>query len=314
LKGVGEVRVDKLIRKSKHIGHTVNPEVFQGVEVRLDKMNESLNTELSYIRNEIKKLNFVLLTTQSEVMSRMFQILELLNITTLLELQRVGSSSDGGYYVRPPLSFDNLVSCGIGNEVSFEEDLIKNNFLKHIIAVDGSIQEYPGNRNEVSFIKKYVVDDLSDSESEVTLDELVRGLDSSKKNLLKLDIEGAEAKVINSTPLETLLVFDQILIEMHDLCRIILAKDPLEFNNLINALRKINTKFSPIFVHANNSGQYISLTDFPFPQVIEVTYLKKSSLEEINEFSSIDKIIKLAHCNPNDLRAEDYQIIEKVIK
>ena len=73
-----EVRVDKLIRKSKYIGHTVNPEVFQGVEVRLDKMNENLNTELSFIKNEIKKLNFVMLTTQSEVMSRMFQILDLL--------------------------------------------------------------------------------------------------------------------------------------------------------------------------------------------------------------------------------------------
>jgi len=100
------------------------------------------------------------------------------------------------------------------SEVSLNPKELKD-FLNHIIAVDGSIQEYPGNRNEVSFIKKYVVDDLSDSESEVTLDELVRGLDSSKKNLLKLDIEGSEYSVIDSTPDYVFDKVGKILLEYH---------------------------------------------------------------------------------------------------
>ena len=60
-------------------------------------------------------------------------------------LIRLGQNADGGYVVPKELINNNLLSCGISNDISFELDYLKNIKNPNIHCFDGTIINFPSN-------------------------------------------------------------------------------------------------------------------------------------------------------------------------
>ena len=77
-------------------------------------------------------------------------------------LVRLGRNSDGGYVVPKELFVnDNLISCGIANEISFEEDYLKMNPDAKVFAYDGTINTFPLSNSGIICIKAFCTNKVS---------------------------------------------------------------------------------------------------------------------------------------------------------
>ena len=65
--------------------------------------------------------------------------------------------------------------------------------------------------------------------------------------------------------------FDQITFELHNLVR---KQDTV--GRILALLEKINKTHAVVHVHGNNTGYQLKIGDTVFPDVLEVTYVKKS--------------------------------------
>ena len=77
---------------------------------------------------------------------------------------RIGSLNDGGYVIADGLEYDLLLSCGISDDITFE-DYFTNKYNVNCYAYDGTINNLPHyNNNKINFIKK----NISKIESDIT--------------------------------------------------------------------------------------------------------------------------------------------------
>uniref|UniRef100_A0A914QES0 Methyltransferase domain-containing protein n=1 Tax=Panagrolaimus davidi TaxID=227884 RepID=A0A914QES0_9BILA len=136
-------------------------------------------------------------------------------------LIRIGRIGDGGKWICNPFELLNLenpcifYSLGLNNEISFDLELmeITKNQCKHI-AVDMNeqkphiIQHLP----YTNFLKGTISCKSNETFDEYTLQDLMIKYNTSKIDILKMDIEGSEYSI-----LEQLIKIEicQILIELH---------------------------------------------------------------------------------------------------
>jgi hypothetical protein len=71
---------------------------------------------------------------------------------------RVGRYDDGGYVIAevPNINYKILLSGGIENDISFEEDFIKKFQNIKCFAFDGTINNLPKENKDIIFIKKNI--------------------------------------------------------------------------------------------------------------------------------------------------------------
>ena len=83
------------------------------------------------------------------------KLVELLQVAQGPEIFRIGSENDGGYYLAKQ-DWENtfLISCGVGEDVSFEQAL--STIGVSGLLYDGYVDKLPGNIGGFSFIKKYI--------------------------------------------------------------------------------------------------------------------------------------------------------------
>jgi FkbM family methyltransferase len=160
-------------------------------------------------------------------------------------------NSYGGFFVCPDyLSESSIIySFGIGEDISFDTDIIshhgcsvfgfdptpkaikwidsqKNSIPKQFTFLDyglgdktGPVTFYlPKNREHVSgsFVQQQNVDEKQAIEVQMkTLEDIAAQLGHKKINVIKMDIEGGEYRVLE-TLLKTQLPIDQILVEFHE--------------------------------------------------------------------------------------------------
>ena len=215
------------------------------------------------------------------------------------KLIRFGRKFDGGYLVCDDAikEIDNLITLGVGDDISFEIDLEKHNSLKKVYMYDytvnhflfikiilkyfrrlitfrtklnnftHSIKNYINfikfkNKKNVSFFKKRVVDEIKDK-IDINLNSIFDQI-KSNKNILKLDIEGGEYSLIdqidkNSSNIKILII------EFH----FIKSKK----NLFKNSIKKLLNNFDIIHIHANN---YFNLeNNDTFFEVLEITFVNK---------------------------------------
>ena len=220
------------------------------------------------------------------------------------KLIRFGRKFDGGYLVCEDAlkEIENLITLGVGDDISFENDLSSRLNLKEIHMYDYtvnhilfiriilkyirrvltfrtrldnliySIKNYINflkfkNKKNVFLFKKRVVDQIKEN-FDISLDSIFNKI-KSNKNLLKLDIEGGEYSIIkeinqNSSKIKILII------EFH----FIRNKEEL----FINSVKELLKNFDIIHIHANN---YFELKkDDSFFEVLEITFVNK----EINKF------------------------------
>jgi hypothetical protein len=130
---------------------------------------------------------------------------------TEYETCRLGKNNDGGYVVidLPNHEYNLLLSGGISNDVSFENDFNKKYPNTKINAYDASITKLPNDANDnIVFIKKYIGDVENDMYTTLK-SAIIPGI------FVKTDIESGEYpwfKIIDSDNINN---FDQIVIELH---------------------------------------------------------------------------------------------------
>jgi hypothetical protein len=178
---------------------------------------------------------------------------------------RLGKDHDGGYLVNKEdvLKSSRLLSFGVGDDTSFEEDFVKLNDCK-IDAYDGTIEkqsEFFSNENRTLHFNnvghklgfKKVSNMLSETDKDV---------------FIKCDIEGAEYEI-----LDELIIYSSklsgIVIEFHDI-----HEYPL-FNLLSNFIAKTSLKL--VHTHMNN-WSYLETPNGYLPGCIELTFTSSDNI------------------------------------
>ena len=206
-------------------------------------------------------------------------------------LVRVGPKEDGGYVIADGFDYDLFISCGIANDIRFEEAFLDIHKIK-CIAFDGTIKTFPRNRNTMEWVPKNI--GFLNTDKTTNLKEYIQ---TNKKIFLKMDIEGSEFNWLDSMTETELDNFSQIVLEVHW---------PFDIYRM-NMLKKLNKTHYIIHIHANNycdkdipkhlpSGRTYDGTitinndkipQIKLPEVFEVTYINKKrcdySLVEMKE-------------------------------
>lgn len=205
-------------------------------------------------------------------------------------LMRLGSEFDGGYVVlKKDYSDSFLVSAGISNNNDFEMSFAE--LGGHAHQVDYTVESAPKKHPNLTFEASRVVGEYGKSEIfDVTLDDLYnRHIKNtsfeSQANVLKMDIEGSEWEILDSSTM--LHNFDQVLLEIHYLERF--ANDKFQFK-YISAINKLFANFFPVAIAGNNCCGFVTIGGFSVPRVLEMTLLNKNNHEyekqEDSEFLS----------------------------
>lgn len=181
------------------------------------------------------------------------------------DIIRLGKDHDGGYLVNREdvLKTTRLLSLGVGNDISFEEDFIKLNDCP-IDAYDGTIDK------NVSF--------FSGANRNLHLENIGHGIGTTKLShilseedrnvFLKCDIEGSEYEILNELIMHS-HKFSGMVIEFHDI-----YESPL-YNAISNFMSKIDLKL--VHTHMNNHSYAESPTGY-LPGCIELSFTSSKNI------------------------------------
>ena len=248
-------------------------------------------------------------------------------------LLRLGVKKDGVYILDKELlkTSNFLVSFGMAEEYSFEEEFLKFNKNNELIIFDFSVSHshyfkelfknirrifkfkrtfkdlgkcYKNyirfikfcNKKNVKFFSKKITS-KDDSKGNISINEIFRNyIEKGKKNItLKIDIEGTEYEIINNI-LQYEKQIDQMVMEYHD--------THLRKIEFFENMRKIQNFFYVSHLHANNYRKYNA---DGFPINIEITFLNKKFLKDSLKKSFRYPINELDY--PNNLREKDLEFV-----
>lgn len=234
-----------------------------------------------------------------------YKFLKPLNYPTLA---RLGNPfGDGGYIVPMDIiqNVDMLLSFGVGNDWSFEEDFYKHNKNKVIQAYDGNITidflnkileqpEFFWSLPNVTF-NNTNIDDYN------TLTNILTHLNLDGKTIyIKMDIEGYEYSVIDDLVnfADTIAGF---VAEFH-CTNFYENENDFSFTNTIKLLQ---TQYDIIHLHANNWGsqRFIELNHV-LPDVCEFTFINKRYIHS----DSYRPYVQLPIDKPNIADLSDWTI------
>lgn len=191
---------------------------------------------------------------------------------------RIGSINDGGYVIAENLNYDILISCGIANDITFE-DIFTNKYNIDCLAFDGTINELPHNNNyRIKFIKKNIGSDENDK-----VTNLKNIIINYKNIFLKMDIESYEFKWLEVLTDDELNKFSQIVIEFHlpfttystlgDYASNL--DEEIGINRKINCLKRLANSHYLVHLHANNFCGTMLYNNITVPNAFECTYVRK---------------------------------------
>ena len=205
---------------------------------------------------------------------------------------RMGSYNDGGYVTINDFSNnDYLISFGIAGNVDFENSI--SNIVFGMDLYDHSIDSIPQYLNNYRFYKEKI-----GNNSQYVFDRVP----NEKDIILKIDIEGGEWPFFESLSHEDINRFRQIIMEIH------WGIQNEEINSpeiRLDILQKINKTHQLVAIHPNNWSGTCSINNVEIPQVIELTYLRKSDYIFI-EGSPSENLF-----HPNNSKFEELKFIIK---
>jgi hypothetical protein len=208
------------------------------------------------------------------------------------ELFRIGSQNDGGYVSVNDFSEDDtLVSLGIGDNLDFERDISKR--LGRILAFDHTVDLFDDKIENLTFAKLGVK--AEPAPNFTTLGKIIDEIPISGDLILKIDIEGWEWEVLDSLSSLELSRFKQIIGEFHDFHEI------RNFEVIERVVRKLSENFVVTNSHANNWGGYQIIQKIAFPDVLEISWLRKDRIKIASEFTPKATVILNSPNNVNDL-------------
>lgn len=189
---------------------------------------------------------------------------------TNLKLKRFGGLGDGSYVLPQKYVTKGtyLISGGIDNNNELEISLA--NLGVHGIQIDNSINQAPKTHKNLEFRKVTISD--SDSQTETTLNSLMKLNNSEGRFIVKLDIEGYEWKTLAALTKNELASIDCLILELHNLS---LISDSERGKEILEVLGKIEAAgLRSIFCQANNGCLNYVLGGTLIPDNMEVTFIK----------------------------------------
>lgn len=196
-------------------------------------------------------------------------------------LIRVGPKQDGGYVIVDELIYDLFLTCGIANDIRFEESFLDLHSGIDCFAFDGTINTFPKHRNNMIWFNKNI-----GHVNNGKITNLKEYMKDNSNIFLKMDIEGSEFNWIDCMTEDELNKFSQIVMEIHwpfDIYR-------------SDMLKKLTKTHYAIHIHSNNycsrdipkhlpSGRSYDgtikinnkiLPSIILPEVFEITYVRKN--------------------------------------
>lgn len=182
------------------------------------------------------------------------------------EKQRIGRDNDGGYVICkiPDCKYDCLLSAGICDDISFEENFLQKVQKVPCIAFDGTVDGLPQPNDSIQFVKK----NIDRKESDI-LTNLHSYFENFSNVFVKMDIEGAEYKWIQSLKQNHLDSIQQFTIEIH-----YPFKEGYEF-----LFEKLNSTHALLHLHANCAGGVHTIEGKNYPGLLECTYVHRKWIQ-----------------------------------
>ena len=193
-----------------------------------------------------------------------------------LELQRVGGALDGAYVMAPIGTVDGALSIGVGHDVTWDQAIAARGIPVHLF--DPTVNGLPEPVAGGSFHKIGIgaAPGMLDGMELRPLDALrtLAGMSESRELLLKVDVEGAEWASLCATDFAP---FQQVLLELHDLSRL---QDAASADEVLRTVRSLAATHRSVHVHANNEGAFNRYDGRWFPDVIEVSFVRRDLLAD----------------------------------
>ena len=205
-----------------------------------------------------------------------------------VSLIRIGGPNDGGYLL--PKDFDGISAClSAGSDAlwNFEKDLYRvARIPSHII--DSQDKKPIDLASEHTYTSKWL-GSVTKGEL-ITLQDWIQTLPIENTDLiLQMDIEGYEWETLLNVPNSVLSRFRIIIVEFHRIPNLLNKKIVNRYYEPL--LKKLDQNFGVVHLHANNSCGETSFGGICFPNVFEVTYLRRDRFTESHSFAKL----------PNDL-------------
>lgn len=210
--------------------------------------------------------------------------------TEIGKLIRVGSKNDGGYVIPAETNSNLLISFGLGDDWKFENEMLKKKLINDFYIYDHTVdilslfskilkrvKTFYKIRPIIYRIKVfclYFIDfallhknhirkEITGNQSnqyQTNLHEIVNEVVAKSRFILKVDIEGAEYKIIDAIMFFSKQI-DLLIIEFHDVIH--------NYDKFEQKLQILLQKFLIVHVHANNFG---TINKSGFPDVCEITF------------------------------------------
>jgi hypothetical protein len=186
---------------------------------------------------------------------------------------RIGGKNDGGYVMIDDLQGVRFCySFGVGFDVSWDADMADRGAT--IFQYDHTVERPCQQHASFHFCRLAIA--ATDGSTMRTIQTLLEENEHASETdmILKIDIEGAEWDVFDQASAHTLSHFKQIVCEFHGLTGV---RDPRWCERAERVLLRLASTHAPVHVHANNFGAFNILLGVPIPDVLEVTYARRSS-------------------------------------
>lgn len=192
---------------------------------------------------------------------------------------RLGIKQDAGYVIMKDQTYDLFLSCGIGNDMSFEKSFkqIHPDIKTYLFDFSENAHNYYKSQNHVLYNTEYVKKKICSKNSKIdtNLSEYFSEYDNI---FLKMDIEGGEFYWNDSLDEKVLSKFKQIVIEIHLFFKMNSIHKSLDQKwDLISKLAKTHYL---IHIHANNVKGVRNINNVNIPEVFECTYVRRDVFKE----------------------------------
>ena len=239
-------------------------------------------TLLSYITRRQIILENSTIDDQERARDFIYNWLGFLKSENVIELKRIGSSNDGGYFLCDLESSPIVLSGGVANDVTFENEFAKRGSL--VVAFDPTIKFLPtGASVSIRHYRLGLENSPKIFKNSINLAKAIQLVEESERfnkescKYLKLDIEGSEWEFLGSDGTrEDVLYFDQLIVEFHDFYQLV---DPKFLINAKKTFEFLQMEFRVIAVHSNNYGLISNFGEAFIPDFMEVTLLRKDHFE-----------------------------------
>jgi|NGEPerStandDraft_6_1074524.scaffolds.fasta_scaffold20613_3 hypothetical protein len=165
----------------------------------------------------------------------------------------------------------HALSLGIGSDVSWDKDIADRGI--RVLQYDHSVNASPQIHVGFSFQRKRVVG-TAQGNDDVTLTQIMESASLANDGdiVAKIDIEGDEWEVLNSTKTSVLARIRQLAVEFHWLRNFC---DANWRATAAGAMRNITATHCCIHVHGTNWAPLVIMGGVAFPSVFEATFVRR---------------------------------------